>query len=79
VSTNDDRTPASVDPVSTPTAEPASPCVSICALDENDICMGCYRSAEEITDWFVADAPSKRQMLERAQARRNADNPIRLL
>lgn len=59
--------------------EPASPCVSVCALDENDICMGCYRSAEEITDWFVADAASKREMLKLAQARRDADNPIRLL
>lgn len=59
--------------------EPASPCVSVCALDENDICMGCYRSAEEITDWFVADAKSKQAMLERAQARREADNPIRLV
>lgn len=59
--------------------EPASPCISVCALDENDICMGCYRSAQEITDWFVADAEKKRQMLALAAARREADNPIRLL
>ncbi|WP_439102943.1 DUF1289 domain-containing protein [Congregibacter sp.] len=59
--------------------EPASPCVSICALDENDICMGCYRSADEITDWFMASAAKKREMLELAKARRDADNPIRLL
>jgi predicted Fe-S protein YdhL (DUF1289 family) len=60
-------------------AEPASPCISICALDENDICMGCYRSAAEITDWFMAGTVEKRQILERAEARRIADNPIRLL
>lgn len=59
--------------------EPASPCVSICALDENDICMGCYRSAEEITDWFMASATKKREMLALAKARREADNPIKLL
>lgn len=59
--------------------EPGSPCVSICALDENDICMGCYRSAEEITDWFMANAAQKREMLARARERREADNPIRLL
>ncbi|MFK8042775.1 DUF1289 domain-containing protein [Congregibacter sp.] len=59
--------------------EPGSPCLSICALDENDICLGCYRSAEEITDWFMASAMQKREMLERARARREADNPIRLL
>ncbi|WOJ96269.1 DUF1289 domain-containing protein [Congregibacter brevis] len=59
--------------------EPGSPCVSICALDENDICMGCYRSAEEITDWFMASAAQKREMLDRAKERREADSPIRLL
>lgn len=28
-----------------------SPCVSICCLDENDICIGCHRSGDEITQW----------------------------
>lgn len=28
-----------------------SPCVSVCALDENDICIGCQRTADEITRW----------------------------
>ncbi|MEC7727947.1 MAG: DUF1289 domain-containing protein [Pseudomonadota bacterium] len=28
-----------------------SPCVSICCLDENDICIGCHRSGDEITRW----------------------------
>ncbi len=27
----------------------ASPCVSICALDEQDICTGCQRTAAEIS------------------------------
>jgi len=60
-------------------AEPASPCVSVCALDENDICMGCYRSASEITDWFMASAEEKRAILRRVEARREADGGIRLL
>jgi predicted Fe-S protein YdhL (DUF1289 family) len=59
--------------------EPRSPCVSICALDDNDICMGCYRSADEITDWFMATAEEKRRMLQRAEQRRLADSPVRLL
>lgn len=29
-----------------------TPCVSQCKLDENDICIGCYRSQSEITDWL---------------------------
>jgi predicted Fe-S protein YdhL (DUF1289 family) len=59
--------------------EPASPCVSVCALDENDVCMGCYRSADEITDWFMAPADEKRAILARAAERRRADSPVRLL
>jgi len=58
--------------------QPQSPCVSVCALNDEDICMGCYRSAGEITDWFMASDSEKREILARASARREADNPIRL-
>ena len=27
----------------------ASPCVHVCALDDEDICIGCQRSVAEIT------------------------------
>ncbi|MEE4278057.1 MAG: DUF1289 domain-containing protein [Halieaceae bacterium] len=59
--------------------EPQSPCVSVCALDERDICMGCYRSASEITDWFMATAEEKREILRRVEERRRADGGIQLL
>ena len=58
--------------------EPQSPCISVCLLDDDDICVGCYRSADEITDWFMADAQGKREILERAQARMKASSAIRL-
>jgi uncharacterized protein len=58
--------------------EPSSPCVSICALDDKDICVGCYRSAEEITDWFMASAEEKREIIVRARQRMEEANPIRL-
>ncbi|HDZ38400.1 MAG TPA: DUF1289 domain-containing protein [Marinobacter sp.] len=28
-----------------------SPCVSICALDESDMCVGCQRTSDEILRW----------------------------
>lgn len=28
-----------------------SPCVAACALTEDDICIGCYRTTEEIQQW----------------------------
>ena len=58
---------------------PQSPCISVCALDENDICMGCYRSAEEITDWFMASDEEKIRILQRVRERREADGGARLL
>ncbi len=58
--------------------EPISPCISVCLLDEKDICVGCYRSANEITDWFMADSESKREILQRARVRREAESPIKL-
>ena len=59
-------------------SEPKSPCVSICALDENDICMGCFRSADEITNWLMVGAEEKRDILRRAQERRDESFPVRL-
>ncbi len=59
-------------------AEPQSPCISVCLLDDNDICVGCYRSADEITDWFMEDAEGRREILQRARERMEAANPVRL-
>lgn len=58
--------------------EVSSPCVSICVLNDEDVCTGCYRSADEITDWSMCSAERKREILCRARERRLADNPIQL-
>lgn len=46
-----------------------SPCISVCYLDDDDICTGCYRSAEEITDWMDLDDDGKRIVLQMAAQR----------
>ena len=58
--------------------EPKSPCISICVLDEKAICQGCFRSAEEITDWFMASSKEKLNILERAKERLDASTTILL-
>lgn len=50
----------------------ASPCIGVCTLDEADVCVGCWRSAAEITDWSVLDDRQRRAVLERADARYRA-------
>ncbi len=47
----------------------ASPCVSICALDEQDVCTGCQRSVAEIGAWGRMDNAERRQVLERCHQR----------
>ncbi|MCQ4286076.1 DUF1289 domain-containing protein [Pseudomonas stutzeri] len=47
----------------------ASPCVSICALDEDDFCTGCQRSIDEIRRWSRMDNLERRQVLLRCHER----------
>lgn len=49
-----------------------SPCVSICALDEQDICTGCQRTADEITRWGRMDNAERRLVLARCVERTHA-------
>lgn len=46
-----------------------SPCVSICALDDNDICVGCFRSGREISEWGRLPDDEKRAVLLRCAER----------
>ncbi|MFV3317765.1 DUF1289 domain-containing protein [Pseudomonas sp. NY15374] len=41
----------------------ASPCVNVCALDEQDICIGCQRTVQEITRWARMDNDERRRVL----------------
>ena len=50
----------------------ASPCVSVCALNEDDICTGCQRSIEEISRWSRMDNLERRQVLLRCHERARA-------
>ncbi|WP_336368131.1 DUF1289 domain-containing protein [Marinobacter sp. C2H3] len=41
----------------------SSPCVSICALDHNDVCIGCHRTADEILRWSRMTNDERRAVL----------------
>ena len=49
-----------------------SPCVSICALDDDDICTGCQRSGREISQWGRMDNDQRRAVLARCHERAQA-------
>ena len=56
---------------------PASPCVSICTLDEAEICLGCGRTLREIACWSTYSKEQQWQIIDDL-SRRDAANPRRV-
>lgn len=55
-----------------------SPCISICQMDpQADICLGCYRTRQEIASWSRMDAEAQRDLLDTLNERRAAKTGIR--
>ncbi|WP_394125702.1 DUF1289 domain-containing protein [Vibrio hepatarius] len=51
-----------------------NPCVRNCCLDENDICLGCFRTLEEILHWSQSSNKEKQTILARCKQRRAQTN-----
>lgn len=52
--------------------ELASPCIRNCCLDDDDICVGCFRSLSEILKWSEASDVEKEQILKQCTMRKLA-------
>jgi len=39
-----------------------SPCIGLCSLNEDDVCIGCYRTATEIAGW-ISYTPDRRKSI----------------
>ncbi|MCW8884402.1 MAG: DUF1289 domain-containing protein [Motiliproteus sp.] len=48
----------------------ANPCVRHCCLNEQDICLGCFRSLSEITGWTRMDTVQRLRILDLSRHRR---------
>jgi len=57
----------------------SSPCIQRCCLDNDDICIGCYRSIEEITLWSHSQTSDeqKRAILVNAEQRKQQSQHIK--
>ena len=52
-------------------AQIASPCVSICVIDQvTGLCAGCYRTLDEIAGWIDLSPDDRRAVMGRLAARR---------
>jgi hypothetical protein len=50
-----------------------SPCISVCVMDAAGVlCLGCFRTLDEIAAWSLLDAAAKRRVLDALQVRRDA-------
>ncbi|MFO2461897.1 DUF1289 domain-containing protein [Pseudomonas sp. 15FMM2] len=47
-----------------------SPCISLCRLDEQKVCLGCFRHVEDIREWRSADDQRRRVIVARAEQRK---------
>lgn len=48
----------------------ASPCIRHCCLDDNDVCVGCYRTLNEIINWQSSSNEQKRFVLQACEKRK---------
>ena len=56
-----------------PYTAPVSPCVSVCQIDaEQQLCIGCLRTLDEIAGWSRYNDAQKREVLGKVAARRAA-------
>jgi predicted Fe-S protein YdhL (DUF1289 family) len=53
-----------------------SPCVRCCCLDNNDVCLGCFRTLEEIVSWSTLDASRKEIIKAELAKRRQQKVPL---
>ena len=49
-----------------------SPCTRNCCLNEQDVCLGCFRTLTEITGWGLADDHVRKNILLKRLQRRKA-------
>lgn len=47
----------------------SSPCVRKCCLNEQDVCLGCFRHIDEIVGWSKMTESEKRKTLEKCDIR----------
>lgn len=53
------------------------PCIRRCCLDEKDICLGCFRSFNDMRQWNKASIEEKQEMLNMAERRKMEDGQER--
>ncbi|MEO9594072.1 DUF1289 domain-containing protein [Rhodopirellula bahusiensis] len=58
-----------------PIDTPQSPCIGVCQVNQQQLCVGCFRTLGEIGRWSIASPAEKRSILGLVRQRRAAQAP----
>jgi len=50
-------------------SEDLSPCVGVCQYNDEDLCIGCFRTSKEISQWMNMTAEEKNKVINLLQSR----------
>lgn len=50
------------------------PCIRRCCLNEEDVCLGCFRTFDDMLQWNKANSTEKMKMLQKAGQRKKEHN-----
>lgn len=50
-----------------------NPCMGVCALDKNDLCIACRRSGMEIAEWGFLTDDQRREVIKKIERRYKGD------
>jgi len=53
----------------------ASPCINVCTMQDG-LCVGCYRTIDEIARWATAGDDDKRLILAAVARRKTHSSPV---
>jgi predicted Fe-S protein YdhL (DUF1289 family) len=55
--------------MTTTTDTPRSPCIKVCVLDQQNLCVGCLRTLDEIAGWDAMSQDEQIAVLGRVERR----------
>lgn len=50
----------------------STPCIGVCTTDENGVCMGCFRTGDEIASWGSISEPERLKVMSALAERKEA-------
>ncbi|MGF1740243.1 DUF1289 domain-containing protein [Vibrio profundum] len=53
-----------------------SPCIRQCCLNEHDVCLGCFRTLDEILKWSESSNDKRKDVLKSCARRKGAHSDL---